>query len=110
MSFENEMMARARNFTGAAAEVAQIKTGAGSLLALEVQNVNAATRWLWLFDALASAGNPLIAPIRCPTGDGVRIVFPVPRAFATGLRFNASDTIAFNSSGGSDLIVTAQFI
>ncbi len=110
MSFENEMMGRASNYTGAAAEVAQIKTGAGRLLALEVQNVNAAVRWLWLFDNTASTGNPLIAPIRCPTGDGVRITFPVPRGFSTGLRFNASDTIAFNTSGGADLIVTAQYI
>ena len=110
MSFENEMMGRARNYTTAAAEVAQIKSGPGRLLALEVQNVNAATRFLWLFDNTASSGTVLIAPIRCPTGDGVRIVFPVPRAFSVGLRWNASDTVAFNSSGGADLIVTAQYI
>jgi hypothetical protein len=110
MSFELEMMGRGRNFTGDAAERGLIKTGAGKLLALEVQNVNGATRYLWLFDGLLAGTIALIAPIQIATGAGVRLTFPVPRSFATGLFFNASDTIPFNTSAGADLIVTAQFI
>ena len=96
---------------GTAVELVQVKTGAGYVMSLEALNVNAATRYLYLFDNTASTGALLIAPVKLTAGQSWQLSFPTPLTFTTGLRANISSGAAgvFTTSGANDLILTAQY-
>lgn len=113
MSFDLELTERQLTYgPGTALEAAQIKTGAGRLMSIEILNVNAAARYVYLFDNTASSGSLICAPILVAIGGNATRVFHVPRKFATGLRYAASSGAAgtFTASATADLIVTAQYI
>jgi hypothetical protein len=98
------------NFSAAAAAAGQIKTGAGKLLNIQVQNVNAAVRHLFLFDNTSNTVI-LVAPISlAASGGSVQLQFYVPKKFATGLRYAASTAAAFALSGTADFVVTASYL
>ena len=92
-------------------EVRQVKSGRGLLKSFAVLNVNAATRYLYLFDSLSSAGSLVCAPVKLATGESFQLSFTVPRTFTTGLRANASSGAAgtFTTSGTKDLVLQAQY-
>ena len=108
----NDLIDTSRQYgPGTALPLAQIKTGAGYLMSLQALNVNAAARYLYLFDNTASSGALICAPILLAIGGNGAIDFAIPRKFSTGLRYAASSGAAgtFTASATDDLIVTAQY-
>lgn len=112
MSMLQYLVDAQQNFAGVAAENGQIKASAGKLINLQALNVNAAARFLYLFDNTASSGTLIMAPIPLAIGGWTNIQFDVPKEFFVGLRFAASSGAAgtFTASGTADLIVTAAYL
>jgi len=98
-------------YFSAAIEAANIKTGAGLLWSINVLNVNAAARYLYLFDATTSTGTMIVAPQLVGIGATVNLIFPMAKKFATALRFASSSGAAgtFTAAGTADFIVTCSF-
>jgi hypothetical protein len=93
-----------------AEEAVQIDTGRGVLWSLYVTNVNAADRYLWVFDSLASSGTVHCGPFKIAAGDGLGLNIGYGKPYETGLRVAASSThAAFTASAGADFRINAGF-
>lgn len=109
---ENYLVETMRSYASAAAEeAAQVKVGKGTLFRLTAVNVNAAARYLWVFDSAATdAGALVIPPLQIAIAGNLDIAFQYGRKFALGMRVHISSTQGtFTAAAGNDMLITASY-
>ncbi len=96
----------ATRYVSAAAEQKKVlKNGAGLLHAAVVTNVQAAARWLFVFDNNTDSGALVIPPLQIPAGGFVSIDMP-SLPFPAGCTFASSTGVVY-VAGGADLLILA---
>lgn len=94
----------------AAEKSVQVDTGRGLLWSLVICNLNAATRYFYVFDNTSAAGTVLAGPFAVAAGDTRGIDCRYGIQYETGLRVAASSTFGtFTDSGANDARYTVGY-
>lgn len=97
---------------------AEVKSSAGSLYGIDVQNINTADAWLQLFDvangSITVGTTPPKLSFRVPKGDGtdyggVILLFDPPIAFATAINYACTTTATGNGDPSTGLIANLLY-
>ena len=96
---------------GTPVEVLQVKVGAGHLGILNLTNLNAAARWVYVIDSAAADAGNIIMAVSLPIGGSFALPSnTIPLRFSLGCRIHSSSAAAFAASGSADLNIFAGFI